>query len=148
MTVRRLAVRSVAWAAGFLMLAAACTSDTVPVTVPADVETCDELVAVSVQLVEVWIDVLDQVPVEQLTADAPPPEFVELGEIGADLDARAGRLGCDPASMNAAVVSALADRGITADDDAAVSLLLDIIQGGVVGELPATPQTTTTTESP
>lgn len=147
MTLQRFGVRVLVLSC-FLALAAACTSETVPVTVPADVETCEELVAVSVQLVEVWIDVLDQVPIEQLTGDSPPPEFVELGEIGADLDARAGRLGCDPASMNAAVVDALTDSGIAAGDDAVASLLLEIIEGGVVGELPVPPRTTTTTDSP
>lgn len=129
-----------------LLSVAACTSDPTPVPEPEDVETCDELVEVSVQLVGVWIDVLGELPVEQLTAEQPPPEFEELAAIGEDLDARAARLGCDAEEMNVAVRAELAQNNAAQADDVVIGLLLDIIQGGVVGELPPTPTTSTTAE--
>ena len=126
---------------------AACTStDPLPVPPPVEVETCDELVDVSVQLFEVWVDVLDELPVEQLTADEPPPEFVELAAIGDDLDARASRLGCDAVEMNAAVQAEMADTEIEAPS-VVVELLLDIVTGGVVGDLPPASAPTSTTEA-
>ncbi|HSF85969.1 MAG TPA: hypothetical protein VLG28_10005 [Acidimicrobiia bacterium] len=121
----------------------ACTNDdALPVPAPVEVETCDELIEVSVQLVDVWLEVLAELPVEQLMADAPPPEFAELAAIGDDLDDRAGRLGCDPAAMNAAVASELQDRDDLEAGDVVSQLLLDIVRGGIVGDLPPVPSTT------
>ncbi len=99
------------------------------------------------QLVDVWIEVLTELPVEQLMADEPPPEFAELAAIGEDLDARAGRLGCDAAAMNTAVATALEERQGDEASDPVIALLFDIIRGGVVGELPPPPVTTTTAGS-
>ena len=121
----------------------ACTSeDALPVPAPVEVETCEELIDVSVQLVDVWLEVLGELPVEQLMADEPPPEFAELAAIGADLDERAARLGCDPEAMNAAVNAELERREDLETDDVVTQLLLDIVRGGIVTELPPAPTTT------
>ena len=120
-----------------------CTSeDPLPVPAPVEVETCGELIEVSIQLVDVWLDVLGELPVEQLMADEPPPEFAELAAIGNDLDERASRLGCDPAQMNAAVNAELQQRDDLEADDVVTRLLLDIVRGGIVTELPQAPPAT------
>lgn len=143
----RLPFAAAVTAIALVLSAAACTAETTPVPEPEDVETCDELVEVSVQLVGVWIDVLEELPVEQLTAEEPPPEFDELAAIGRDLDARAARLGCDAEQINVAVRAELAQPGSVPSDDVVLDLLVDIIQGGVVGELPPPPPASTTTEA-
>ena len=129
------------WAVAFLLIVSACTGDELPVAAPVDVETCDELVDISVQLVEVWVDVLNEVPIDELLTGEPPPEFVELAEIGVDLDERASRLDCDPQQMNDEVLAQLAENDM--DTEGAVAdLLLEIVQGGVVTDLPPAPPTT------
>ncbi len=138
----------VLWAFAFLAFTSACSGDGTPtVPPPAEVETCDELVEVASQLVVVWADVLEQLPLDQLLADEMPPEFAELAAIGADLDARASRLGCDAEQMNVDVRALIARGDLSSTDSAVVELLLDIIQAGVVGELEPPPNTTTTTSS-
>ncbi len=124
-----------------VLILPACTGDELPVAVPVDVETCDELVDVSVQLVEVWVDVLTEVPIDELLTGEPPPEFVELADIGADLDERASRLGCDPQQMNDEVLAQLAERDMETEG-AVADLLLEIVEGGVVSDLPPPPPTT------
>ncbi len=129
--------------------AVACTSAEVPpLPEPVEVETCDQIVDVSVQLVEVWVGLVEQLPVDQLLADTPPPEFAELAEIGRELDARAARLGCDPRELNAAVVARLAEGDAVDPEGPVAEMVLELVRGGVVAELPQTPMTTTTVVSP
>ena len=142
---RRAAQRTpVLWAAALLLALTACTNDELPVAAPVDVDTCEELVDISVQLVEVWVEVLEELPLQELLSDEPPPEFRELAEIGNDLDQRASRLECDPEQMNADVRAELEESDVGDADGAVIELLLEIIQGGVVAELPPPAPTSTT----
>jgi hypothetical protein len=121
---------------------AGCTSEDPALPEPVEVETCDELIDVSVQLVEVWVGVVEQLPVDQLLAETPPAEFGELAEIGAELDERASRLGCNPEEINADVQARLASEDTIETDSPVAQMVLDLVAGGVVGRLPAPPATT------
>lgn len=130
------------WAAVFVVAVAGCTSEPETLPEPADVETCDDVVDVGAQLAGVWVDVVEQLPVDQLLAETPPAEFAELAAIGRELDERAARLGCDAAQVNVEIRARLAgDEGIDPEGPVA-QMLLDLVQGGVVAELPPAPTTT------
>lgn len=118
----------------------ACDSGTPDVAVPELVETCDELVDVGDQLVRAYALVLEQTDVGDLTAATPDDNLDELAGIGQELDARAVRLGCDFAELNAAIVASTADLEPTSPS---VEMLLSVVRDGVVGQPPAAPVTTT-----
>lgn len=108
-----------------------CTSDP---PVPMAAETCDDLVPVGVSFVERMVTELQGQPLEVVVGDAPLPESIaELRTLGRDLDERASRLACDVQDLNAKINAAVSD---LASDDLVVELFLDIVRGGVVGELP------------
>jgi hypothetical protein len=142
-TVRRSLSGGVALLATAL-LAAACTSSK-PLPEPIEVETCEGLEEVGVQLVEVWVEVVDQIPYDDLVADPPPPEMAELARIGRDLDTRASRLDCDAAQLNAAIRERVLGEGDIDPTTAVGELVLDLVEEGIVGQLPPAPVGTTTT---
>lgn len=119
---------------------ASCSDDALPE--PVEVETCDELVDVSVQLLDAWVEVIEELPVDQLLAEDPPPEFDQLAQIGDDLDARAARLGCDAEEINVEVRARMATDSSQDPESPVGEMLLDLVRGGVVGELPPAPPTT------
>ena len=126
--------------------AAGCTSDptTGPLPEPVEVETCDGLISVGEVYVRRMVLALDGLSLEVLTgAVDPPADVAALIQLGADLDLRASRLGCDAAVLNADITEATED--LDAGDDPVVDLFLGIVRSGVIGELPAPPPTTTTT---
>jgi hypothetical protein len=139
--------RLLLWAVAVAVALGACTGDdaTPPLPEPVEVESCDDVIDVGVQLLEVWVAVVEELPVEQLLADQPPPEFEELAEIGAELDARATRLGCDPVETNGAIRAEIAERGAIDPEGPVAEMVLDLVAGGVVGDLPATSSTTPVT---
>jgi len=127
----------------------ACTSDPAsePLPEPVEVETCDGLAPVGIVYVERMVLALQGLSVDVLTGDAEPPNDVAaLIQLGADLDQRAARLGCDIDELNSTILAATAD--LDADDDPVIGLFLDLVRGGVVGELTAPPTTTTTAALP
>jgi hypothetical protein len=108
-----------------------------------EVETCDGLVDVGVIYVERMVLALDGLGVDVLTGDAEPPaDVAALIDLGAELDRRVARLGCDVEALNAAIVD---ETGDLEGDDPVVGLFLDIVRGGVVAELPDVPAPVTTT---
>jgi hypothetical protein len=129
------------WTAAAVAVAG-CSGNEPTLPEPVEVETCDELVDVSVQLVEVWVDVVARLPVDQLLADTPPAEFEELAAIGVELDERASRLGCDPAQINADAQARLAEEDTIETTSPVAQMVLDLVSGGVVGQLPPPPATT------
>lgn len=146
MTARRFLRIGIALAA-LAMATAACTSSK-PLPEPIAVETCEGLEDVGVQLVEVWVEVVDQIPYDDLVADPPPPEMAELARIGRDLDTRASRLGCDAAQLNAAIRDRVLDQGDIDPTTAVGELVLELVQEGIAGQLPPAPAETTTTQAP
>lgn len=124
------------------LLLGACTSDALPE--PVEVDTCEGLVDVGVVYVERMFEELEELPVEAVAGNEPPPEDIaELTELGRELDLSAARLGCDPNVINAAVIEETAD---LTSDKPVVLIFLDVVRGGVVGTLPPPPVVTTTTE--
>ncbi len=146
MTARR-SLRGGVALVGAAVLITACTSSK-PLPEPIEVETCEGLEDVGVQLVEVWVEVVDQIPYDDLVADPPPPEMAELARIGRDLDTRASRLGCDAAQLNAAIRERVLDDGDIDPTTAVGELVLELVEEGVVGQLPVAPAETTTTQAP
>lgn len=127
-------------AAAVVFVLGACTSSEPPP--PQEVETCDGLVEVGVGYVEQMVDALEGQPVDVVTGEVdPPPEIVELQQLGRDLDLRAARLGCDPAVLNAAINEEIAD---IETDDPIVAIFLEVVRGGVISELPPAPVPPTT----
>lgn len=129
------------WLVVMVATTAACTSEKA-LPEPVEVETCEGLEDVGVQLVEVWIDVVDQLPFDDIMTEPPPPEIQELGRIGGDLDQRAARLGCDVAALNAAIRERVAAEEL--DPETPVGeMLLEMIGEGLVGVPPPTVTTST-----
>lgn len=130
------------------MLIAAC--DTPPPELEPEVvekvETCDEIVPIGEELVRRLFEAVEGAPLGVVTGDASPSEeLMGLNAIGDQLDARAARLGCDPAELNAAITAEVDD---LESDDPVAQIFLDIIRQGVVGTLPPAPSTTSTTSPP
>lgn len=146
MTARRSPPSSIALLA-IALVAAACTSSK-PLPEPIEVETCAGLEDVGVRLVEVWVEVVDQIPYDQLVADPPPPEMAELARIGQDLDTRATRLGCDVAQLNAAIRVRVGEDADIDPTTAVGGLVLELVDEGIVGQLPQAPVGTTTSVAP
>jgi len=126
---------------GTLMVLAviACDDGQPDVEAPESAETCDGLVDIGDQLVRAYALVLDQTDVGDLTAGAVDENLDELAEIGRELDARAVRLECDFAELNAAIVERTSDLDATSPP---VEMLLSVVRNGVVGEAPPVPVTT------
>ena len=109
---------------------------------PVEVDTCEGLVDVGVVYVERMFEELEELPVEVVAGNQPPPEEIsELTELGRELDLSAARLGCDPNVINAAVIEETSD---LTSDKPVVLIFLDVVRGGVVGTLPTPPVVTTT----
>ena len=135
-------------AVSLALVVGACTSDQ-PLPEPVEVETCNGLEDVGVQLVAVWVEVVDQIPFDDLVADPPPPEIAELARIGRELDPRAARLACNAEELNTAVRERVLADGDIDPATAVGALLLELVTEGIVGRLPTPPaQPTTTTVSP
>lgn len=126
---------------------ASCTSAR-PLPEPVEVETCEGLEDVGVQLVEVWVEVADSLPYDELVAEPPPPEMAELARIGSDLDARAARLGCDVPQLNAAIRERVLEESDIDPQTAVGGLLLEIVTEGMVSRPPPPAADTTTTGAP
>lgn len=96
---------------------------------PETVEDCDGLVEVGAQLVRAYVRVLEEVRVDDFTADDMPPEFLELERIGDDLDDRVVRLECDPDDLNMRINDEIGD--VTTDSPMA-AMLLQLVGEGVI----------------
>lgn len=103
-----------------------------------EVESCDDLIEVGELFVRNMVQVLESgVPLAVLRGDEPPPpEVGELQSVGAQLDARAARLGCSVGDLNEAIVAEVED---IESDEPVVALFLDIVRSGVIDPLPAPP---------
>ncbi len=119
-----LSSRIIAQLTGFALVVSACTGGTV--APPAEVDSCSGLVLVGIDLVERWVESVENLPVEVMTGDAPPPQNVaDLIATGAELDQRAAALGCGLEELNAAIADGTAD---LATDDPAAALVLRIVR--------------------
>jgi len=137
--------RPLIWLALVVLVLGACSSEKA-LPEPVEVDTCEGLEDVGVQLVEVWVEVVDQIPYDDLLTDPPPPEIEELARIGSDLDDRATRLSCDAVALNEAILARVTENDRIDPETPVGALLLDLVQEGLVGSLPirSAPQPATT----
>jgi hypothetical protein len=111
--------------APILVFAAACTGTP---TEPAAVDDCNGLAKLGAVLVEDYLVVVEGMPLAVIRGEEPaPPEVAALNARGAEFDARAAALECDPVALNAAIVERIED---LSSDDLTGSLFLDVVRSG------------------
>lgn len=117
-----------------LLLLAACTDPIVNIEEPAEVETCEWLIPVGIELVNDYVYTLIETDLAATQGDvaALTPELVALNARGQELDARAQELECDLAQLNATIADATS--GIESDNPAVVALL-ESLRGGLAVSL-------------
>jgi heat shock protein HslJ len=114
----------------FLLLGA-CTEPVVVIEEPAEVETCEWLIPIGIELVNDYYYTLLRTDLGASGGDADllPTSILALNSRGADLDARAAELECDLNQLNGAIAAATS--GLESSDPA-VSVFLETVRGGVV----------------
>lgn len=116
----------------FLLLAA-CTEPVVVIEEPAEVETCEWLIPIGIELVNDYYYTLLQTDLGESGGDPAqlPTSILALNARGADLDTRAAELECDVDQLNGAV--AVATSGLESSDPV-VSVFLETVRGGAVDD--------------
>lgn len=108
-----------------------------------EVDNCGEIVDAGARLVLQFIEAIEAAPIDVIAGESnPTPRLRELQALGQELDLRAARFDCDAAEVNERIIDRLPD---IEPSSVAVELFLDQVRGGVIGELPTAPSTTTTT---
>ncbi|MDJ0952293.1 MAG: META domain-containing protein [Acidimicrobiia bacterium] len=117
-----------------LLLSAGCTDPIVNVEAPEEVETCEWLVPVGIELVNDYVYTLLETDIGATGGDPDklPAEIAELNSRGAELDARVAELDCDVVLINDAIAEAT--KGIESDDPI-VRVFLESVRGGVVAPI-------------
>lgn len=113
------------------LFATACTKPVVYVEEVAEVETCERLVPVGIELVNDYVYTLEETDLGPTGGDPDklPASLIALNARGEDLDRRAAELDCDVVELNAAVAEATA--GLESSDPV-VQALLETVRSGVV----------------
>ena len=119
-----------------VVLLAGCTEPVVVIEEPEEVETCEWLIPIGIELVNDYFYTLVDTDLGATGGDPAllPDVIVELNNRGADLDARAAELECDLAQLNGAIAAATSGLEST---DPAVDVFLEALRGGVVGAAPS-----------
>ncbi len=117
----------------FLVMSA-CTGQVVNLEEPEEVDSCELLVAVGIELVNDYVYTILETDLGATGGDPErlPTALIALNARGEALDARIGELDCDVVAINAAIAEAT--EGIDADDQA-VRVLLESVRGGVVAPI-------------
>jgi heat shock protein HslJ len=117
---------------GLLLSLGACTEPVVVIDEPAEVETCEWLIPIGIELVNDYFYTLQETDLGPSGGDQAlvPIEVLALNARGADLDARAEELNCDLDQLNQAIVAAT--MGLESSDPV-VSVFLETVRAGVVG---------------
>jgi hypothetical protein len=114
-----------------LVLFAACTDPVVNLEEPAEVDSCERLIPVGIELVNDYVYTLAETDLGGTAGDAGllPTSLVALNSRGQELDARAAELDCDLDVLNRQIVESTV--GIESDDPV-VQAFLETVRGGVV----------------
>ncbi len=114
-----------------LFLVTACTGPDFDVEQPLEVDSCDQLAAVGIELVNDYVYTLEETDLAATQGDPDqlPTSLVALNLRGNELDARIVALDCDAVAINRAIIDATA--GLESDDPVA-SAFLDSVRGGIV----------------
>lgn len=113
------------------VLFTACTDPVVNLEEPAEVDNCERLIPVGIELVNDYVYTLAETDLGATAGDAGllPTSLVALNSRGQELDVRAADLNCDLDVLNRRIVESTA--GIESDDPA-VKAFLETVRGGVV----------------
>lgn len=119
-----------------VLLLGSCTEPVVIVEEPAEVETCEWLIPVGIELVNDYFYTLVDTDLGSTGGDPAllPNAVAELNNRGAELDVRAAELECDLAQLNGAIAAATSGLEST---DPAVNVFLEALRGGVFGSAPS-----------
>jgi len=114
-----------------LLFASACIGPDFDVEEPLEVDSCDQLIEVGIELVNDYVYTLQETDLGETLGDPEqlPTALLTLNVRGEELDARIVELDCDAVAINQAVVDATA--GIESDDPI-VAALLASVRGGIV----------------
>jgi heat shock protein HslJ len=117
-----------------LLVLSGCFGSNVPLDQPMEVDSCDQLIAVGIELVNDYVYTLQDADLEATQGDPDklPTSIVALNLRGKELDARIVELDCDAVAINQAIVDAIA--GIESDDPV-VSAFLSAVRGGIVAPI-------------
>lgn len=114
-----------------LLLVTACTEPVVVIEEPEEVETCEWLIPVGIDLVNDYFYTLQEVDLgpSQGNQALLPDEVLALNVRGVNLDERAAELECDLEAINKAIVAATSGLEST---DPVVSVFLETMRAGVI----------------
>ncbi len=117
----------------FLLLAS-CTEPVVNVDEPEEVDSCEWLVPVGIELVNDYVYTLQEVDLGATQGDPEllPEAIIALNLRGEELDRRVAELDCDAVIINDAI--AVATAGLESDDPV-IRVFLDSVRGGIVAPL-------------
>ena len=112
-----------------LVLLGACTGPVVNLEEPAEVDSCERLIPVGIELVNDYVYTLAETDLGATDPESLPTSLVALNTRGDELDARAAELECDLDVLNRRIVEST--EGIESDDPV-VAAFLETVRGGVV----------------
>jgi len=117
-----------------VLLLASCTEPVVNVEEPEEVDSCEWLVPVGIELVNDYVYTLEEVDLGATRGDPEllPEAIIALNLRGEELDRRVAELGCDAVIINDAI--AVATAGIESDDPV-IRVFLESVRGGIVAPL-------------
>lgn len=117
-----------------LLFLASCTEPVVNVEQPEEVDSCEWLVPVGIELVNDYVYTLEEVDLGATQGDPEklPEAIIALNLRGEELDRRVAELDCDAVVINDAI--AVATAGLESDDPV-IRVFLDSVRGGIVAPL-------------
>ncbi|MDJ0663541.1 MAG: hypothetical protein QNJ75_03200 [Acidimicrobiia bacterium] len=117
-----------------LLLSASCTDPVVNIEEPEEVDSCEWLVPVGIELVNDYVYTLEEVDLGATQGDPEllPEAIIALNLRGEELDKRVAELDCDAVIINDAI--AVATAGIESDDPV-IRVFLESVRGGIVAPL-------------
>lgn len=117
----------------FLLLTA-CTDPVINIEDPEEVDSCDVLTIVGIELVNDYVYTMEALDLGVTGGDPAklPSELVTLNRRGEELDDRIVELDCDAVAINRAIAEATA--GIESDDPV-VAAFLESVRGGIVAPI-------------
>jgi heat shock protein HslJ len=117
-----------------LLLLSGCFGSNVPLDHPMEVDSCDQLIGVGIELVNDYVSTLEDTDLGPTQGDPEklPTSVVALNLRGEELDARIVQLDCDADAINQAIADATA--GIESDNPV-VATFLESVRGGIVAPI-------------
>lgn len=117
-----------------LLVLTSCTEPVVNIEEPEEVDSCEWLIPVGIELVNDYVYTLEEVDLGATRGDPDllPEAIIALNLRGEELDRRVAELECDAVIINDAI--AVATAGIESDDPV-IRVFLESVRGGIVAPL-------------